>query len=412
MKKILFIILILIVSTSLFANGSQETTTPEELPAEAAATGSAMVVAGRLADSVTEQFRSSFITGFLNIHKGVIPALITGLLILEITILGLMMITQNRGAMPNSEICWRIISVFIIIELINLLPWMTSMIGNLFAKAGFIGGSGTSTNQSLQPSMVAEFYDLAIAPLEHYIDSYDTAYESIVSQIDFGISKVGDWLPYWFHLVMLRTGTHLVYSALKFIMQFLFIFVMISFSIAIIELYLLMVVSCFVLPFKLFKPTSFLGEGVFKALFGQGIKIFVMAFVVTASDVIFRSTEVYTWGVAMYQYPSSIWTIMPTVILKSVMFAYLVLRGPEIAKAVIVGQPTMHDSAGEAVKSAGAAMMVMSKFLWNHRPTMPHRGSGGNDFPNINLGGSSSPGIPSPGQSSIAGDTGNNLLGE
>ena len=50
-----------------------------------------MVVAGRLADSVTEQFRSSFITGFLNIHKGVIPALITGLLILEITILGLMM---------------------------------------------------------------------------------------------------------------------------------------------------------------------------------------------------------------------------------------------------------------------------------------------------------------------------------
>ena len=82
MKKILFIILILIVSTSLFANGSQETTAPEELPAEAAATGSAMVVAGRLADSVTEQFRSSFITGFLNIHKGVIPALITGLLIL------------------------------------------------------------------------------------------------------------------------------------------------------------------------------------------------------------------------------------------------------------------------------------------------------------------------------------------
>ena len=103
---------------------------------------------------------------------------------------------------------------------------------------------------------------------------------------------------------------------------------------------------------------------------------------------------------------------MPTVILKSVMFAYLVLRGPEIAKAVIVGQPTMHDAAGEAVKSAGAAMMVMSKFLWNHRPTMPHRGGGGNDFPNINLGGSSGPGMPSPGQSSIAGDTGNNLLGE
>lgn len=416
MKKVFLIILLLCISLSVYAAGNVEETidsvsdSVQDLGPVAAAGNAVMVATGHFADRVTNEFKSAFTIGFLNLHGKLLPTLITSLLVLEIIVLGIMMIVQKENKMSIQEVAWRTLFVFITIQMINMLPWLTSAIGNVFSQAGFVAGQGTTASRGLQPSMVTSFYAIVMKSVEDYLEAYDILTSTFLRSLDYGLTDIGVWFPAWAEITFGTLLTHAVAAILKFIVMILFVFVLISVVLCICELYLLMVVSAFMLPWKLFKFTSFLAEGVFKALFGQGIKLFVMTFVLSSSSVIFSSTFDYIntidykeltttlLGMDVVSLDSieialgSIWNLIPTTLFVTIVFCYFMLHGPNIAKALIIGQPTMDNAATSGVKAIGSIGMSISM---RNRLGRIGRGSFGN------FGGGSS----STGNSSVSSNT-------
>ena len=354
--------------SSLFAQGAKEDLLQNPAITKEEQTEISIISSiGNMADSITYTFRNLFYSGHYNLTDNVLNPLIVGLLTLEVTGLGLMMVLQNKEVMSGTEMLWRFGSVILTIALIGFLPTIVDAIMNIFGKAGFIAGGANTNTISLRPSMVLDFYGHAVHPMEATSEAMDIAMdtlEAIANEKDNAI-----FTKAWIVLMPARIeywAAKGIFLVIKTFVLVSFLFTMVNVMMWIIELYFLMVVSAFSIPWKLFKPTSFLGSGVLQGLFGQGIKLFCLCFTISVCNQAFGEilgrhavdwTGIFASANAGEFTHAPVRTVIPYTIFVTIVYCYFILKAPAVAKALVVGQPTMDTLGSYAVLHGGSRVM-------------------------------------------------------
>lgn len=403
MKKLFIMAMLLLSMSAVFAGGSSEST--ESLPIEpegvsARISQGSMDVIGGYADSIADSFMTTFIGGHQRLRgnpsgieykvgiapslSSIISAIFKGCLILELLLIGLSLMTQNLDGITGAQIAWKIVSIFFLLAIIINLGYIVDFLSKLFTRAGFFAGTGVidTRNTSIRPSAVTDFYTATMTPLDEYADTYDRITDTLLGMMDMSVMNIDTWLIPWIGVQLDKALLSVGLAVIKFIITVLFIFVLIEVTITICELWLLVAVATLMLPFKLFKYTKFMGDGVFPALFGQCIKLFVIAFILSSAGDVFEAVmpdtiaafneAIRNWNLSNQQSMDAatisgvllslptIWGILPSIIFVTLLFVYFILKGPAIAKALIVGQPTMDTHGSHTVKVLGTAALTAS----------------------------------------------------
>lgn len=402
MKKIGILFVLLLSTSLLFATGNKEQNVPQEtISATGKGIQMAMNLAGSIADGVSNSFSVGFMGGYNFMRSGskntdntnlvnpsrgayltsALGVLFRACLMLEILFLGLRLLSMNNEGISLNQIVWKIFSVFALYTIIMNLGWIINGISQIFIRIGLFAGTGyIDATSVLRPSVVTDFYTLATSPLEDYIQTYYTMFDTIVDEMTGSVFNFGTWIIPLIKVTISYLGTMFLCVLIRLLLMFIFLLALVEVTITICELWLLIASASIMLPFKVFRYSKFMGDGVFPALFGQCIKLFVLAFLLSISGELFvaASPDVVTklnnvqkmWQAALdnggltvtraleivAQTPHVLSMILP-VIFVSFLFIYFVMKGPGIVKALIVGQPSMDTHGSTIIRIAGTKLL-------------------------------------------------------
>jgi type IV secretion system protein TrbL len=198
---------------------------------------------------------------------------------------------------------------------------------SLVKAGGIAGGNGAAESLLLDPSQIAGMGLQATAPLAQSLQ---------------GISyHLGDMFVF---------GISYIVIMLSFVVMGLQVFL------AVVEYYLLVTVVAILVPFGVFAPTKFLAEKAIAAVIGAGIKLMVLALLLSSltpllSQVRFSGTEIKL---------NELWAVLAT----TLTYAYLVWHVPGTIAGALAGSPSLHaasvsqNATGALMGAAGAAGVV------------------------------------------------------
>lgn len=244
------------------------------------------------------------------------------LVAIEIVVLGVF------WALGKSDIT---VSAIKKISAIGLFLWIITDMQSLsyalirsFAQAGLVaGGSVLSVSNLFDPSAII---DMGFRTTKPIFDSIG------------GFSNI---------------ALHPVNSALQFLagLMGLFSYFLIAWNlfVIIIEFYLFSVCAVILIPFAVFKPTSWLAERAIGGTFTIGVKLMVLALIVSLSYDIINSLDLTPVTASNYQLYSAV-SLMCVI-------AYLCWSAPNFAAGIVSGGPNLsgsHFLAGAAAMGFAA----------------------------------------------------------
>ena len=303
---------------------------------------------GYLFDSLYMAFNLRFQDSFDNLidDRGIVPLLLSFLLIFEVLWVAIRCILQQNMSLP--EILMKFFLVIITILFINNLDWFVDGIKTLFSTAGYTAADATSRNDPsaygvgyiVTPSEISSSALTCFAPIESVI-------QAINNYILYLQSSAGDG-----GLFSGITGP--VIAFLQCIPYYFFLI-----CAYIVEIILLVVLSFALINISLcFEPTKFLGKGVWPVLFGQGLKLFVIVYLVNLIPELLEPTlssfilAIDTSGTSLPY--GEIMTGLVFSIITVITYCYLLIKAPSIALGLITGTPTMETVGSHFVTMMGA----------------------------------------------------------
>lgn len=206
----------------------------------------------------------------------------------------------------------------------NWLP-VTTVVVNTFAqlglKAAATGGAGITLAQFFSPSTILDM-GMGIAG-------------SLFSQVD----------NMWEYIAT-NLGTVILISLAAIVVVFSFVIIALQVLLAIIEFKLVTLAGFILLPFALFNKTAFLAERLIGFVFSAGLKLFVLAVVVT-----FAFTVVPTWAVGLEPDVEEALAVMAL----SMGLLGLCIFAPSLASSLVSGGPSLGvgAAAGTALAAGG-----------------------------------------------------------
>jgi type IV secretion system protein TrbL len=206
------------------------------------------------------------------------------------------------------------------IWLVTNFPAIVDWVIQSFITAGFRAVAYTGPASTLlDPSALFNNYFIAADPIFKVIDSL--AWFNLGAIILFGLS-----------LVILLIA-YLIMAAQVFL--------------TVIEFYIVCAVALIILPFGVFKHTSFLGEKAIGALISYGIKFMVLALLLGLSNPVFASLV-----------PPSNPDLNTcfSVAAASLLLGFLFWNAPGMAAGLLAGTPSL--TAGTAVRNFAVATMA------------------------------------------------------
>ncbi len=191
-----------------------------------------------------------------------------------------------------------------------------------------------------------------IEPLNSAIEQLDSYLENLNTGLN--ISK---YFEIAFPALLAKGACWIV----ELILLVMVTFVNINVTMWMIEFNFLLVVCAICLPWQIFSPTKFVASGIWQALFGQAIKMFCVVLLVSIAPKLFRAATTSTVESLLismqaaegFAYQALLSLIVTTIGL-TLTYCYFLMKGPAIAKAIIVGQPTMETLGTHAVTKMGA----------------------------------------------------------
>ena len=323
---------------------------------------------GYLFDSLYMAFNFRFQDSFDNLidDRGIVPLLLSFLLLFEILWVSIRCFLQSDMSLP--EILMKFFLVIVTILFINNLDWFVDGIKTLFSTAGYTAADATSKNDPsaygvgyiITPSEISSSALSCFAPIESVIQAInnyilylhsnagDTG--GILSGITGPLLAFIQSLPYYFFMVC----AYIVEIILLVVLSF----ALINISLWLIEFGLLLIIGTFCLPFQIFEPTKFLGKGVWPVLFGQGLKLFVIVYLVNLIPELLEPTlssfilAIDTGGTSLPY--GEIMTGLVFSIITVITYCYLLIKAPSIALGLITGTPTMETVGSHFVTMMGA----------------------------------------------------------
>lgn len=322
---------------------------------------------GYLFDSLYMAFNFRFQDSFDNLidDRGIVPLLLSFLLLFEVLWIAIKCILQQNMSLP--EILMKFFLVIITILFINNLDWFVDGIKALFSTAGYTAADTTSRNDPsaygvgyiITPSEISSSALSCFAPIESVIQAINNYILYLQSSAGEGGLFSGitapllgflQCLPYYFFLIC----AYIVEIILLVVLSF----ALINISLWLIEFGLLLIIGTFCLPFQVFEPTKFLGKGVWSVLFGQGLKLFVIVYLVNLIPELLEPTlssfilAIDTSGTSLPY--GEIMTGLVFSIITVITYCYLLIKAPSIALGLITGTPTMETVGSHFVTMMGA----------------------------------------------------------
>jgi type IV secretion system protein TrbL len=189
---------------------------------------------------------------------------------------------------------------------------------SLVKAGGIAGGNAGAEALLLDPSKIAGLGLAATAPLAESLE---------------GIT---------YHL-----GDMLVFGLSYIVIMLSFVVMGIQVFLAVLEYYLLVTVVAILVPFGVFAPTKFLAEKAIGAVVGAGIKLMVLALLLSAltpllSQIRFSGSEIKL---------NELWAVLGL----TLTYAYLVWHVPGTIAGALAGSPSL--SAASVAQNASGALM-------------------------------------------------------
>ncbi|MCP4424160.1 MAG: conjugal transfer protein TrbL, partial [Chloroflexi bacterium] len=231
------------------------------------------------------------------------------LLAIEIVLFG---IYYAFGAKNFVDAFWKVIFIGFWWWVVNAFPALTTMMLNSFVAWGNTAGGGGPVN-ILDPSAIAAQGMAAAEP------------------ITLAMENAGS----------LQVGRKLLLALLWLVVLLIFFIIAIQIFITVLEFYLVVALSSILLPFALLNKTKFLAEKAIGGVISFGIKLMVLAFLMTVAQPIL--------ALAVLPADPSYNQIMALVLTVGAL-GILVWNVPGIAAGMLAGSPSL--TAGTAVQAA------------------------------------------------------------
>ncbi len=273
---------------------------------------------GALTEALTN-FLAIFALGYTNLAPATIDLALT-LLSIEFVLFG---IYFAFGARNFVDVFFKILFIGFWWWIINAFPTLMTMVLNSFISWGAIAGgssAGAIAPLMLDPSAIAGYGMTAIEP------------------ITVAMNNLG-WR---------ETGLSIFYGLIALIILVLFFVIAIQVFITVLEFYLVVALTSILLPFAFIKRTAFLAEKAIGAVVAFGIKLMVLAFIITVAQPVLAGLIID--GPVTYQ-------SMFALLLVAGALAVLVLHAPGVAAGIMAGSPslTMANVATTALAAGAAA---------------------------------------------------------
>ncbi|MCP4336048.1 MAG: P-type conjugative transfer protein TrbL [Gammaproteobacteria bacterium] len=253
-------------------------------------------------------FLAIFSLGYSNLWGSTLWLFVT-LLAMEIVLFG---IYYAFGAKNFVDAFWKVIFIGFWWWVVNAFPALTTMMLNSFVAWGNTAGGGGPVN-ILDPSAIAAQGMAAAEP------------------ITLAMENAGS----------LQVGRKLLLALLWLVVLLIFFIIAIQIFITVLEFYLVVALSSILLPFALLNKTKFLAEKAIGGVISFGIKLMVLAFLMTVAQPIL--------ALAVLPADPSYNQIMALVLTVGAL-GILVWNVPGIAAGMLAGSPSL--TAGTAVQAA------------------------------------------------------------
>lgn len=354
MKKLVAIFLILVILPSmLFAASSTGDVTRVIL-----------TYMGASFNQIYTLFDSQMNLSFKSIRDNIIPQLLFILILLELLWICIQGILQKSISLP--EMLIKLFLTLLIIVISQNMNLIVRGLAKMFSRMAMVAGD-TSYNDSFiieaggyatfRPSDITTSFQQIIEPL----DLAKSSLYSYAGTVGFRLTDIGAWFSLAFPAYIMAFICTLVQIILFVVISF----VSLSLTFWLIEFMFLLVVATVLLPWQVFSPTKFVSTGIWQALFGQAIKLFCIVFMVSIGPPLFERIS----AISIYpmtgilevaanskdSFPMSpVISIMVMAITLVISYCYFLMKGPALAKAIIVGQPVMETLGTHYVARMGS----------------------------------------------------------
>lgn len=213
---------------------------------------------------------------------------------------------------------------FLVTNWLTVTQVVVHSFSQLGLKSAASGGSGLTVAQFFSPSSILDMgMDIAA---------------SLFAQVD-------DMWEY----IAANLGTVTLVSLAAIIVVLSFVVIALQVMIALIEFKLVTLAGFILLPFALFSKTSFLAERLIGYVFAAGLKIFVLAVIIT-----FGFTVVPTWAVGVEPDVEEAISVMAA----SMLLLGLSIFSPSVASSLISGGPSLGVGAASGAALAGGGVLA------------------------------------------------------
>lgn len=267
-------------------------------------------------------FLAVFALGYTHLAPATLKLALT-LLAIEFVLFG---IYFAFGAKNFADLFFKILFIGFWWWLINAFPTVMTMILNSFiawgARAGGAAPAATSA-LLLNPSAIAGYGLIAAQPIWDAIQ-------------DMGVANIGQMV---------------IYGLLGLVVLGMFFVIAIQVFITVLEFYLVVALTSVLLPFAYIKRTAFLAEKAIAAVISFGIKLMVLAFIITVTQPVLA-------GLALAPGVTPTYNTIFALILTVGALAVLVLHAPGVAAGIMAGAPSL--TAGSVASTAMAGGLAVS----------------------------------------------------
>ncbi|MBJ6749927.1 P-type conjugative transfer protein TrbL [Geomonas anaerohicana] len=281
---------------------------------------------------------SGILTDLLNLFMGsIIPGygkvlpnaktLLSMLATLEVCLAGLWM-AFDGGHKIEVTFLKKVMQIGFVVWVVNNYEWLLCTILQGFIQTGTIAGGGTTpVNLITDPSRIIEYGFAVTAPIFEHTQNYSLWNVSIRHAMD-----------------MLLTQFAAVLIVIAFFGIALLVFV------TYLEFFIISALGLMLVPFGVFKHTAFLAEKVFGAIIAFGIRLMVLAFILSVTQQTLATLTLP---------PDPTFRQISLILFAALTIMGLAWHAPAVAGGLMTGSPSLGlgavASTGVAV-AAGAAV--------------------------------------------------------
>ncbi len=380
-KKILLIIILsILVTTSIFAEGYLDTISEsnyfdsshpnpyhmtnqerEQLRYEMVKKGHTAIIVS-LATKINEldtTFKKAFLGGYRNIiGKGnvgegwglsssnysapvnIVYLFWISLLTLEIVYLGLKSLV--KGSFTLSEFLMKLILAVAILSIIlNLQPITETILDSMNKVVNHVSGTKMD-DSSRKPGAVLLLYN-----------TFTDGMNEVLAIVDRD--------QHWYEFNTVRyTMYTLILIINKIILFIIFMFAQLNVLLTYIEFYLLIILMAVLAPFIIFEPTKFVSRNFLQPYVGQFMKLLAILIALHGTGLIFKN--LFGSVVAMDQVITSsiIFDVCAKSFFITIIFAMLITIVPSLAKAMLTGGPIMDTVGSNTIARWGSVVSGMA----------------------------------------------------